>query len=325
MKGNIILNSDELQSLRKALVERYCHLTKHNILDPDSLFNSNMENYKDLYESMDKVVALKANGILSVKPLLSLFYLSKRSPNALQSFRIKFIDCVYKYIYGQIRSESLLTYINKQTQIPTTNFLDNIKGYWECYYSIDNSFSRKFDSNEIATLNVIALLIKGDNIHNLKVSILNSEGEIEQGHIEVFGSNFILQLKNETSSSSSILLMNCGITSIENFPKHVEKATGIYTYPDSLVASIKSARSLMLYFDQTKLIDKYNINEIDLDDAEFKNKFITKYSKINISNKAKMDDTLLHIASFFNYQNIATDVSITDFTSDANLISIKTN
>ncbi len=188
MKGNIILNSDELQSLRKALVERYSLLTKQNILDPDSLFNSNMENYKDLYESMDKLVSLKENGILSVKPLLSLFYLSKRSTSSLKSFRIKFIDCVYKYIYGQIRNESLLKYKFTQSQSPNTKFLDNIKGYWECYYSIDNSFSRKFDNNEIATLNVIALLIKGDNIQNLKVSILNSEGEIEQGHIEVFGS-----------------------------------------------------------------------------------------------------------------------------------------
>ncbi|MBK9721971.1 MAG: hypothetical protein IPO78_10200 [Saprospiraceae bacterium] len=279
MKGNIILYKEEIQNLRTALVERYSQLTGQSLTEPDNVFNSNMANYEGLYESMDKLVSLNEHGTHSVKPLLSLFYLSKRNSDEGKSFRRRFIDCVYMYIYGHKREGTFPNYKNLQTQTQNSYPLDNLKGYWECYYSLHNTLQRKFEVGTTLHLNTIAINIQPENKNGDQLRYIRSNRDYGKGTIEIFDSNVIFKLRNEIDNSISILFMNCGKGTIQNSLEHLDLLSGIYTIPAQRVEGIKGFRCIMLYKNSTQVENKYQSTDFNLENENVKSLFLSEYQK----------------------------------------------
>ncbi|MGB5026201.1 MAG: hypothetical protein WBO44_12675 [Saprospiraceae bacterium] len=300
MKGNIILYKEEIQNLRTALVERFSQLTGQPIPEPDSVFNSNMQNYERLYESIDKLVSLSEHGIHSVKPLLSLFYLSKKNPDEGKSFRRRFIDCVYMYIYGHKREGTFPSYKNLHTQIENSYPLDNLKGYWECYYSNYNTLQIKSDAGTTLNLNTIAINIQPANKNGDQLRYIRSNRDYGSGTIEIFASNVIFKLKNEIDNSISILFMNCGKGTIQNSIEHLDLLSGIYTIPAQRVEGIKGFRCIMQFKNNEQVENKYQSTNIKLEDENIKSLFLSEHQNIHKTLNSNLSNETLQIQSFFN-------------------------
>jgi hypothetical protein len=311
VKGNIILVEEELKDLRRGLIEKYIQLTGDYIADPDSLFNSNIENYTRLYESMDEHVSLKKQGIKSSKGLLSLLYNSKKNISTGKSFRRKFIDSVYLYIYGRTRDETQVGQTNITDRLQP-NFLENINGYWECYYFNDYSFRNKLDSGELLDIKSIAINIKtGTGGNNIRY--IHSKRNYGTATVDIFGSNVAFRLKNEYDNSKSYLLMNCGKGSIQNAPDHLEMLSGIYSFPLFMMEGIKAVRCIMLYRDRNKVNDYYKMPEIDLLDENVKSIFFNDRRQLSVSSKMDLQKEALHITSFFYKPHNLTAASTFEF------------
>ena len=161
--GNIILRSEEIEDLRNAILEKYTELTGEKIKNPDRTLNSNLKNYWALYQSIDDVVSLKSLEIKSTKPLAVVFYFSKINAEGSTAFRKKFVDALYLYAFGYRRDQ----YVSGKTDLAGSSVevtqLNNLKGYWECYYDKDARFVETIQSKNEASLNVIAFTKVNNN------------------------------------------------------------------------------------------------------------------------------------------------------------------
>jgi hypothetical protein len=316
VKGNIFIDQEEIQNLRRALADRFSQLTDQPVIeDLESVFNSNMANYEDLYKSIDERVALKKKGINSVKPLLSLYYISRRSPEIGHSFRRKFIDCLYLYIYGHDREESILRQSHQKTQPMSSNDLKNLEGYWECFYYNEYSFRKKYDSGEPISIKTIAINIQVEDNKN-HITYIHSNWNYGTGTIEIIDSNLIFILKNAYDQSKSLLLMNHGKGSILDAHEHLDILSGIYSFPALKVEGVKATRCIMLYRNNENVKDMYDTMYLNLLDDRNKTQFLNARNQLLTSKDKKHNKETSHLVSYFYKPHNLTEAYTSQFTSD---------
>lgn len=305
--GNVILRSEEIDDLRKAVLKRYTELTGEKIKAPERVFNSNLKNYWALYKSIDSAVQLNAIGIKSTKPLAVLFYFSKANRSGSTAFRKKFVDALSIYAFGRDRSGFAVTKTGIVGSSIDTTQLKNLLGYWECYYDKDARFAEIIKTKNEAFLDVIAFTIKEgeDNVALVEYYQSKNWGT---GIIKVQGGNFILQLKSEKNHDTTFQIMNCG-KNIEDFATHIRFAAGISLYIND-IGSVKAVKCLMRYFDESKMLERFNLSEIDLSNESFRKNFQGELKVIANSREDKWQEK---IQQFFQEGFNTTDVHISDF------------
>lgn len=242
IEGNLILKTEELDELRKAIVERFAINSGQPIHFPDRYFNSNLDNYKDLRNNIQEVgvkLDLKTN-----KPLAVLFHFSKNDSDGITTFRKKFINSLYIYAYGIGREEFLSTRKSAFVSPKEINQFRHIEGYWECYYDKNGRFSENLKHKKEAILGKLAYWITGDDINNAMVQFFQSRNS-GKGVVEVKGNNLIFKLENDINSEPQYVFMNCG-RDIENSTIHFERIVGCFLHIDD-AGSPKIGKCVMFY------------------------------------------------------------------------------
>lgn len=305
-KGNIILQEQELIGLREAICKKYSNLTGTDISQITEMLNSNLNNYKNLYDSIDQVASLKEAGISSKKPLASIFYFSdSERPKPKRTFRKAFIDALYRYAYNMTRGEIISSKNSLLTQYT------KIKGYWQAYYSPSNTFESAISHNKEAKLNVVGILIDGLGVNRAEVHFFQNKNW-GSGTVEIQGSNLVFQLNSDKNYEPTFLIMNFG-KHIQDVVGHIKYTAGICLYINDS-GSPKAVHCIMEYFDTERLEEEYQMTKIDRFSDVFKEKF-------NSSLHVRLDETniqdrrLRRIISFFKRPHISTDVNISDLTS----------
>jgi hypothetical protein len=260
--GNIILRKEELDELRKAIVERYKTLSEKPVHFPERVFNSNLDNYDDLKTNIKDNVKfdLKSN-----KPLAVLFHFSKSSQEGAVTFRKKFINSLYEYAHGIGREEFLATRKAVFASSKEISQLGNIEGYWECYYDKHGRFAENLRNKKEASISKLAYWISGDSIRNAAAQFFQSKNT-GKGSIEVKGTNLILRLENDINTEPQFVFMNCG-RDVENSTVHFERMVGCYLHIDD-AASPKVGKCLMFWspkktWDLENTIERENFSRND--------------------------------------------------------------
>lgn len=312
IEGNFALDIEELEKLRIAVLNKLFELTGYRIENPDKILNSNLKNYKILYESINKVVALKAQGIRSAKPLAGLFHFSKTNEKEYTSFRKKFINALYEYAFGQSREDYILgntKYREKSGNI-STDQIYKIEGFWESFYDKDNKFAETFRNHNEASLSIFAILIKRNLKDNNIIVEYHSKLDSGVGTIEAQGANFVFNLRSNRNSEPTIMFMNF-VSNIERATNHFKNAVGIFLHINESECP-KSGKCVMIYMDEEKFEKKYNCKYGNLNDETFKNQFVGEL-KISSTNELSKNEDRLKL--FFSKGNNTTDVHISHFTS----------
>jgi hypothetical protein len=308
---NIIVSSKELNEIRKAIIYMYHNRTDKSLEDTEKLLNSNLKNYLDLYQDIDKKVSLRSINILSTKPLATLFYFSKKNNDEPTSFRKRFINTLYLYSFDQGREEYLksiaLTGISSASKQ-----MENISGYWEVYYDKEDSFLDSINSNVPAYLGIFALIIKGDNINNSKVDYLVKNGK-GSGTIEVQGPNLVFKLRNETNNKPIYMFMNCGVN-ISDYNSHLKSAAGVFMHMND-IGSSKCGKCVMKYFNDIDFENKFGMREIDFNNSSFIDKFSHEFrGELKIDPEHSTNNNINKIKTFFKRDKKNTiDVHVSHF------------
>jgi hypothetical protein len=304
---NVIIEKEELSVLRKAVIDRFRDSVKDVEDGFERKLNSNLSNYRSLYNEIDDAVSLASIGIKSTKPLAVLFHFSKTGP---QAFRRKFINALYKYAFGYDRNKFLSLKAKVLTPSLADRQLRNIEGYWESYYDKDNTFKEKLLANHNATLGVVAMTIKGKDINHAEVDFLSTQSS-GKGTVEIQGANMVFQLK-DSANQSTFMIMNCGVD-IENHPGHLKYAAGLFLHINEF-GSPKAGICVMEYFDKKRFNeknkDRFEVTEIDLADPKIKLNFRGN-EEIRLNTNG--DIRLRRLKLFFQRERNNTDVNISNF------------
>ena len=300
--GNIELSDNQLSSLRTGIINVYSEKTgtpKEALLKQ---FNSNINNYKSLFDDINLKGDLDSIKIRSSKPLVSLFYFSSTSYSHTTEFgkkfkfRKKFIDVLYKYAFGKTKDE-----YDIQFDGTGNSLIKKIEGYWICHYSKDNRFIDNFHSSTGAPLYIVAMTIIDQGINKGFVQFYQPDNA-GSGTVEIEGSNLVFHLRGYRNNEPICLLMNCG-RHVKEMPHHVRRAAGIGLYINAS-GNPKSVRCLMEYSDIP--------NKIDITTDAYK----TSFSEVvNLLPTDKADNKLSKIISFFYQPHNTAEVGITNFTS----------
>jgi hypothetical protein len=285
VEGNLILKTEELDELRKAIVERYAINSGQTIHFPDRVFNSNLDNYEALRENIETVgvkLDLRTN-----KPLAVLFHFSKNDSDGMTTFRKKFINSLYVYACGRGREDFLSTRKSTFASSKEINQFKHIEGYWQCYYDKNGRFSENLRNKKEATLGKLAYWITGDNINNATVQFFQSSRNTGKGVVEVKGNNLILKLENDINSEPQYVFMNCG-RDIENSTIHFERIVGCFLHIDD-AGSPKIGKCVMFHEPQ-KSWDIRNPDEI---------KNFEDSIKFSLEEEEKIEKELRDVKEFF--------------------------
>ncbi|MCU0325861.1 MAG: hypothetical protein MUF45_11515 [Spirosomaceae bacterium] len=232
--GNITISFEEMKALRIAIIEKY-NESKNNddeLISTDSKsYNSNIKNpiYTKIYDTIKRGIDEKEWGNLgTTKPLATIFLATNAISGEPKTFRKKFIDSIYKYLYETNREAILLT--NQNVKRLNTE-LSKIEGTWEGFYDKNNDFLEKFNRYGVAELGKFFIKINESKVEYFYKS------EYAVGRVDINGANFILQLK--VSSLSKILpenykepisiFLNVGSRIIEDM-NNIRHAVGIFLY-----------------------------------------------------------------------------------------------
>jgi len=292
VEGNIILRSEELHELRKAIVERFAALSDKPIHFPDRIFNSNLENYKELKESIQ--YAKVGFDLQSNKPLAVLFHFSKNNSEGTVTFRKKFINSLYHYAHGVGRDKFLETRKSAFVSLKDQRQLGNIEGYWECYYDKKGRFAEHLRNRKEAHIGKLAYWISGEGINNAAVQFYQSKNT-GKGTVEAKGTNLIFRLENDINSEPQFVFMNCG-RDIENSTIHFERMVGCFLHIDD-AASPKVGKCIMFYVPNKKW---------NLEDASAREKFDNEDSINFTLNKNEEDKILREVKQFFFEEDVNT-------------------
>lgn len=242
IKGNVIINQEEIHELREATVTKFEKLTGQSVHPWERTFNSNLSNYNDLRLSIINSnidIDFKSN-----KPFAVLFHSPNNNENPSLVFRKKFIDTLYRYCYGVSRDEFLQSTKSKNIGMRSNNPLKSIQGYWECYYDKRGRFADQLHRENDAQLGKIAYWICDNN--NLDNSVYYYQNKSSgKGSIEIKGTNLIFRLLNDFDSTPEFLIMNCG-REINDSVFHFNKMVGCFLHVDD-AASPKTGKCVMYY------------------------------------------------------------------------------
>jgi len=321
---NIYLDSSELQSLRKDILNTFCSLSNRPVSVVAKSLNSNLNNYREIYDSINNKVGLEKINIHSTKPLSTIFYYSQINPDRYKSFRERFVNALYEYAYGCSRVEYLKNYSNQGSYQAKEDDIDAVTGYWEFYYDKHNRFKER-NENKNALLNKLCFVITKEN-NGAKVKFFHFKNH-GTGKIEIHNNNLIFHLYSEMFDDPLFVVANIGkrpkwdTMEFDDFHDvkrpRIDLAIGIILYVDKFSCP-KSGRCVMKHFNDDDLEKQFGVREKDIDmnnflshDAFIRN--LRTQPHLSFEENNEIDFSQMRIKKFFENDSNTTIVQITDF------------